>query len=230
MSIKDNLERVRERIECAAERAGRTPGEITIVAITKTHGPDVVEEAIRAGIRDIGENRMQEFLRKAGAIDLPCRWHLVGHLQTNKVNKAVGRFALVHSVDSIRLAEKLAAASEREGVATDVLCEVNTSGEESKYGFQPEETPEACAKISELAGLRMSGLMTVGPWVSDQSVVAKAFVTLRCLKERIERESDGDLVLEHLSMGMSDDFEIAIAEGSTVVRLGRVLFGERESY
>ena len=104
MSIKDNLERVRERIHRAAERAGRNPGEITVVAVTKTHGPDVVVEAIRAGISDIGENRMQEFLRKEGAIDLPCRWHLVGHLQTNKVNKAVGRFALVHSVDSIRLA------------------------------------------------------------------------------------------------------------------------------
>ncbi len=230
MSIRDNLERVRERIERAAERAGRTPGEITVVAVTKTHGSDVVEEAIRAGIGDVGENRMQEFLRKADAVDLPCRWHLVGHLQTNKVNKAVGRFALVHSIDSIRLAEKLAVAGERAGIATDVLCEVNTSGEESKYGFQPDETPEACGRIAELPGLRLRGLMTVGPWVSDQSVVAEAFVTLRRLKERIERESEGDLVLDHLSMGMTDDFEIAIEEGSTIVRLGRVLFGERESY
>jgi pyridoxal phosphate enzyme (YggS family) len=230
MSIEENLLRVRERIQRAAERAGRTSGEITLVAVTKTHGPDVVEEAIRAGISDIGENRMQEFLRKAGEVDLPCRWHLVGHLQTNKINKAVGRFALVHSVDSIRLAEKLAAASERRGTVTDVLCEVNTSGEESKYGFQPEATPEACARIAALAGLRVRGLMTVGPWVSDQSVVAESFVTLRRLKERIERESAGEIMLEHLSMGMTDDFEIAIAEGSTIVRLGRVLFGERENY
>ena len=230
MSVKDNLERVRERIERAAVRAGRAPDEITIVGITKTHGPHVVEEAIRAGIEDIGENRIQEFLRKAEAVGLPCRWHLVGHLQTNKVNKAVGRFALVHPVDSIRLAEKLAAASEQRGITTEVLCEVNTSGEESKYGFRPGETPEACAEIAGLAGLRLRGLMTVGPWVSDRSVVTEAFVTLRRLRERIERESGGDIQLPHLSMGMTDDFEIAIAEGSTIVRLGRVLFGEREGY
>ncbi len=230
MSLKENLERVRERIARAAERAGRDPSGITIVAVTKTHAPAVVEEAIRAGIPDIGENRIQEFLKKAAEVVLPCRWHLVGHLQTNKVNKAVGRFALVHSVDSIRLAEKLAGASEQRGITTDVLCEVNTSGEESKYGFRPEETPEACRAISALNGLTLRGLMTVGPWVSDRSAVTAAFVTLRRLKERIERESAGEIVLEHLSMGMTDDFEIAVAEGSTIVRLGRVLFGEREAY
>lgn len=230
MSIKENLERVRDQIHRAAERAGRTADEITVVAVTKTHGPEVVEEAIRAGIEDVGENRMQEFLRKAEAVGPACRWHLVGHLQTNKVNKAVGRFALVHSVDSIRIAEKLATASEQQGLTTDVLCEVNTSGEESKYGFQPEETVEACARIAGLTGLRLRGLMTVGPWVSDQSIVAKAFAALRHLKERVEREIDGDTRPFHLSMGMTDDFEIAIAEGSTIVRLGRVLFGERDGY
>ena len=230
MSIRVNLESVRERIEHAAERAGRDPGEITIVAVTKTHGPEVVEEAIRAGIEDVGENRIQEFLRKADAVDLPCRWHLIGHLQTNKVNKAVGRFTLIHSVDSMRLAEKLSGASDKQGITTDILCEVNASNEESKYGFRPEETPEACVKIAALPGLRLRGLMTVGPWVSDQSIVIKAFVTLRHLKERIERESDGALTSLHLSMGMTDDFEVAIAEGATIIRLGRVLFGEREAY
>jgi pyridoxal phosphate enzyme (YggS family) len=230
MSIKDNLERVRERIRRAAERAGRSPDEITVVAVTKTHGPDVVEEAIRAGITDIGENRMQEFLRKSAEVELDCRWHLVGHLQTNKVNKAIGRFALIHSVDSVRLAEKISAAGEREGITTDVLCEVNTSGEESKYGLGAEEAVDLCGRIAVLPHIRLRGLMTVGPWVDDQSVIAASFAALRRLRERIEHESDGDISLEHLSMGMTDDFEIAIAEGSTIIRLGRVLFGEREAY
>jgi pyridoxal phosphate enzyme (YggS family) len=138
-----------------------------------------------------------------------------------------GRFALIQSVDSIKLAEKLSRVGEERGIVTDILVEVNTSGEESKHGFAPEETIEAFGSISRLAALRVRGLMTVGPWVSDTAVITAAFKGLRKLKEQIEKAGTGETVLEHLSMGMSDDFEIAIAEGSTMVRLGRVLFGER---
>lgn len=211
----------------AAERSGRSSSDVTIVAVTKTFGPERVEEAIRGGILDVGENRVQEFLGKADLVSLECRWHLVGHLQTNKVNKAIGRFALIQSVDSRKLAERLSRAGEERGITTDILIEVNTSGEASKHGFDPDETVDAFGEIVRLPALSVRGLMTVGPWVEDETIVASAFARLRELKEEIERSVPGDLVLEHLSMGMSDDFELAIREGSTMIRLGRILFGER---
>jgi pyridoxal phosphate enzyme (YggS family) len=231
-TVKDNLERVRERIARAAERGGRTADAITIVAVTKTHGPEVVTEAIEAGIIDVGENKVQEFLAKAPSVKLPCRWHLVGHLQTNKVTKVIGSFALIQSVDSLRLAEHLSRSGAQDDTTTDILLEVNTSGEESKYGLAPEETVDLCGRIAALPNLRVRGLMTIGPLVSDTAVVASAFARLRRLKEEIEaahheRVAGTHAAMEHLSMGMTDDFEIAIAEGSTMVRLGRVLFGER---
>ena len=227
MTIKDNLERVRERIARAAERAGRDPKTITIVAVTKTHGPEVVTAAIEAGITDIGENKVQEFLAKAPEVKLPCRWHLVGHLQTNKVAKVIGRFALIQSIDSLRLAEHLSRAGASAGVTTDILLEVNTSGEESKFGLAPDEVIERVRRSSQSCpNLRVRGLMTVGPLVDEPSVVGAAFARLRRLKEEIEASRIENVSMEHLSMGMTDDFEIAIAEGSTMVRLGRVLFGE----
>jgi len=229
MTIKDNLERVKERIAQAAARAGRDPAAITIVAVTKTHGPDVVIAAIESGIADVGENKVQEFLAKAPEVKLPCRWHLVGHLQTNKVAKIVGRFALIQSVDSFRLAEHLSAAGCKAGATTDILLEVNTSGEGSKFGLPPDGALDMCSLVAGLPNLRIRGLMTVGPLVSDVGSVGAAFTKLRSLKENIEAARIENVSMEHLSMGMTDDFEIAIAEGSTMVRLGRVLFGERET-
>ena len=227
MSFEENLAYVRERIARAAERSGRSESDITIVAVTKTFGPETVEEAVRGGIRDVGENRVQEFLEKADRVSLDCRWHLVGHLQTNKINKAIGRFVLIQSVDSIKLAERLSRASEERDISTEILIEVNTSGEASKHGFNPEETVDAFGGIAGLPALSVRGLMTVGPWVEDKTVIASSFGTLRKLKEEIDRSVSNDIVLEHLSMGMSGDYELAIREGSTMVRLGRVLFGER---
>lgn len=225
--ILENLKRVRERIELAAARVQRSCDEITIIAVTKTHGPDVVRAAIEAGIEDIGENRVQEFLAKAPSVDLPCRWHLVGHLQTNKVRKIIGRFHLIQSVDSVRLAERLSSEGVRNRALTDILLEVNTSGESSKFGLLPDETLDACAKIAELPALRIRGLMTVGPLYGGREAAAAAFATLRKLAESISYARIENVTMEHLSMGMSDDFEIAILEGSTMVRLGRALFGER---
>jgi pyridoxal phosphate enzyme (YggS family) len=229
MTIAENLEHVRERIARAAERVGRDASDVTIVVVTKTFGADVVEEAIRAGVADIGENKVQEFLEKAPAVKLPCRWHLVGHLQTNKVPKVIGRFALIQSVDSLRLAERLSAAGDRAGVTTEILLEVNTSGEESKYGLSPKAALDECARIAKLPSLRIRGLMTVGPLVSDPGSVAAAFATLRRVRDQVAAARIENVSMEHLSMGMTDDFEIAIAEGSTMVRLGRVLLGERKS-
>ncbi len=227
MSITDNYRRVRERVAEAAVKAGRDPSGITVVAVTKTHPAAAVEEALAAGVTDVGENRVQEFLSKAPDVSTPCRWHLVGHLQTNKVNKVIGKFALIHSVDSLKLAEKISEAGEREGIVTDILLEVNTSGEESKFGLQPDRAPELCRSIAGLPALRLKGLMTVGPWVEDTAVLSRAFASLRILGEKISREGITGVSMEHLSMGMTDDFETAIVEGSTIVRLGRVIFGAR---
>jgi pyridoxal phosphate enzyme (YggS family) len=227
MPIAENWKRARERVEEAAVRAGRDPSAITIVAVTKTHPAETVEEAIAAGVTDVGENRVQEFLSKEPGVSSPCRWHLIGHLQSNKVNKVIGRFAMVHSVDSIRLAGKLSAAGEREGVTTDILVEVNTSGEESKFGLEADGALELCAGIAKLPALNLRGLMTVGPWVDDKKALSRAFSSLRLLGEKIGSAGIDGISMEHLSMGMTDDFEIAIAEGSTIVRLGRVIFGAR---
>jgi hypothetical protein len=229
MTIKENLDRVRERIAAAAARAGRDPAAVTIVAVTKTHGPDVVTQAIEAGLADVGENKVQEFLAKAPDVKLPCRWHLVGHLQTNKVAKVIGRFALVQSVDSFRLAELLSRSGAAADVTTDILLEVNTSGEESKFGLPPGEVLSACELIAGLPNLRIRGLMTVGPLVSDANAVGAAFARLRRIKEGVDVARIENVSMEHLSMGMTDDFEIAIAEGSTMIRLGRILFGERRA-
>lgn len=227
MSIEDNYKRVKDRVAEAAVKAGRDPSGITIVAVTKTRSAETVNEVIEAGAADVGENRMQEFLGKVEGVRLPCRWHLIGHLQTNKVNKAIGRFELIHSVDSFKLVEKLDQAGERKEIVTDILLEVNTSGETSKFGLATEETMELCRQISGLAHVRVKGLMTVGPWVDDPLVLSEAFGALRKLRDEISRESIDNISMHHLSMGMTDDFEIAIAEGSTIVRLGRVIFGSR---
>jgi hypothetical protein len=229
MTIKENLDLVRVRVAAAAARAGRDPAAITIVAVTKTHGPEIVTQAIEAGLADVGENRVQEFLAKAPDVKLPCRWHLVGHLQTNKVAKVIGRFALVQSVDSFRLAEHLSRSGAAAGVTTDILLEVNTSGEESKFGLPPDDVLSACELIAKLPNLRIRGLMTVGPLGSDANAVGAAFVRLRRIKEGVDVARIANVSMEHLSMGMTDDFELAIAEGSTMIRLGRILFGERPS-
>ncbi len=227
MSIRENLERVRERIERAAESAGRDSSGITIIGVSKTHGPDKIMEAVDAGIADLGENRVQEFLGKVDRVQRECRWHLIGHLQTNKVSKVIGRFTMIHSVDSLKLAEKLGRASADAGIVTDILLEVNTSGEGSKNGIDPEGAVDLCHMVSPIMGIRLKGLMTVGPWVDDIAVVTRAFEKLRRLGEDVTRAGIENVEMEHLSMGMTDDFEAAIAEGSTMLRLGRVLFGER---
>ena len=179
MSIIDNYQAVRDRVAEAAVKAGRDPSSITIVAVTKTHPASVVKEALEAGITDVGENRVQEFLGKADDISIPCKWHLIGHLQTNKVNKVIGRFGLIHSVDSFKLAERLDQAGKREGVSTDILVEVNTSEEATKFGLGVDMTIELCEKISKLDNIRLKGLMTVGPWVDDVDLLRRSFRSLR---------------------------------------------------
>ena len=219
MDIARNIAEVRERIAHAAARAGRSSDEITIIAVTKSVDDSAIQQAVEAGIKHFGENRVQEAQRKI--LRLPgsglCpTWHMIGHLQRNKVQTALKIFDIIHSVDSIRLAQSISAQAER---ILPVLLQVNVAGERTKGGFQRDELSEAVAEISKMPNLSLKGLMTIAPLVDDPEEVRPVFKELREL-----RTSFG---MEHLSMGMSNDFEIAVEEGATMVRLGRIIFGER---
>lgn len=221
MTIAENLSRVRARIEEACRRAGRAPDEVTLVGVTKTVSVDAVAEAYEAGLRDMGENRVQEAQSKIEALaarGVRPRWHLIGHLQTNKAKTAIGLFDILHSVDSLRLARTL---SRQTGEQVPVLLEVNVAQEASKFGFAPDDLPRAFSDIAALPNIEVRGLMTVAPQ-SDHPERARAVF-------RRLREFGDALGLAELSMGMTDDFEVAIEEGATVVRVGRAIFGPRQS-
>jgi pyridoxal phosphate enzyme (YggS family) len=217
---------VRERIERARARAGRS-GEVTLVAVTKTHPAEVVQAAIRAGVADVGENRVQELEQKVPEVGRGAvRWHLIGHLQRNKVAKALPLFDLLHSLDSLRLAQALSDAAVKSGASVRALVEVNSAGEETKGGVPAAEAVEVVGRIAELPGLELLGMMTMAPFTDDQAVVRRAFRATRELCEETARQVAGFEGRE-LSMGMSNDFEIAVEEGATLVRVGSSIFGER---
>jgi pyridoxal phosphate enzyme (YggS family) len=222
-----DLAAVRARIDAAAMRAGRSGDAVRIVAVTKGHPLERVKEAAAAGLLDLGENRVQEALAKQAAWpDAPVRWHLVGHLQRNKARLAVGRFTLIHSLDSLRLADALEVAAAAAGLVQEVLVEVNVSREPHKSGVAPGEAAELVRHAATLPHLRVQGLMAMAPLTADTGVQRRTFRQLRELRDGL---ATGDLRLPVLSMGMSNDFEPAVEEGATMVRLGTVLFGERAS-
>lgn len=229
MAIEDNVRQVRARIAAACARAHRDPREVEIVAVSKTVDVEHIRQAIAAGITIIGENRVQEAWPKVQAIGRAVAWHMVGHLQTNKVKRALECFDLIQSVDSLHLAEEISRRATTCGRRVDVFVEVNTSGETSKFGVPPERAPQLVARIATLPGVRVLGLMTVGAFLPDPELVRPCFTTLRQLKEEIDRLGLNDVHLKHLSMGMTDDFEVAVEEGATIVRLGRAIFGPRQS-
>jgi hypothetical protein len=224
--LERTLPKLRERVRRAVEAAGREPGSVRIVAVTKGHPLDAVDAALAAGLRDLGENRVEELEEKRAARpDAPATWHLIGHVQSRKARRAAELSDLVHSVDSLRLAEKLARAGEDEAREVDVLAQVNTSGEASKSGLELEGAVETVHEIAELPGLRVRGLMTMAPFVDDERVLRAAFASLRETGERLRRVTDR--VGGELSMGMTNDLDVAIREGSTMIRIGTALFGER---
>ena len=224
MDLQSRYEQVKERIARAAGRSGRDPDAITLVAVTKTVTTSAVREAYEAGIRNIGENRVQELLRKQSELtDLPVRWHFIGHLQTNKVRQVLPIASMIHSVDSPRLARRIHDLAADRG-EVDVLLQVNTSSEETKYGVAPSDLPELIASMRGLDRLRIQGLMTLGPLTEDEDAIRSSFRMLReCLS--LLRETVPDAAV--LSMGMTNDYEIAIEEGATHVRIGTALFGPR---
>jgi PLP dependent protein len=231
MSIAENIARLRERIETAARRAGRTPEEITLMAVSKTFPPEMIREAYGAGIRVFGENRVQEFAGKAGALrDLAeAEWHLIGHLQSNKAAKAVELFGAVDSVDSVRLAERLNNFVEGAGRMLPVLIEINVGGEEAKSGLAmgSEELEHILIGAPKWKNLAIRGLMTVPPYAEDPEGARAYFRQLREIRDGIAARGMPAVSMEVLSMGMSHDFEVAIEQGSTCVRVGTAIFGER---
>ena len=220
------LAEVRARIEAAARRAGRDPAAVEIVAVTKTHGAEVVDEAYRAGLGIVGENKVQEAAWKRPASAQGPAWHLIGHLQSNKVRKALELFDFFHSVDSAALADRMQAIAEETGASPHLLLEVNVSGEQSKSGMKPEEVDGVLAHIAQdCPRLTVEGLMTMAPFSENPEDARPYFRKLRELRDGLEKELG--IGLPRLSMGMSGDFEVAVEEGATWVRLGTVLFGER---
>ena len=218
--MERRIREIERRVAAAAERAGRSPSGITMVGVTKTVGPRAIQAAFQAGMRHFGESRIQEAKEKISqltALQPQPTWHMVGHLQTNKARLAAELFDIIHSVDSIRLAEAISQDAEHN---MPILIEVNVSGEASKYGFGPDEVGPAMEQVARLPHLEVSGLMTIAPYTDDPEEVRPIFRRLRQLRD--------SLGLEHLSMGMTDDFEVAIEEGATMVRIGRAIFGERE--
>ncbi len=226
MSIAENVARVRDRVHAAQRRAGRVTEPLTLVAITKTHGAGVVRDVIAAGVRDIGENRVQELLSKQDEVGIAaCRWHLVGPLQRNKAAKVVDRVELVHAIDGVRIAETLDRLARERGTRVRVLLEVNTTGEPRKHGVVPADAPQTADELVRLDAVDWVGLMTMGPLDGDESDIRRSFRSLARLAERLRTATGRPL--PELSMGMSDDFEIAIEEGSTMIRVGRGITGER---
>lgn len=225
MDLLTRIRDIQKRIQDAAARSGRPASDVTLLAVTKTFPAETIQAAYDLGLREFGENRVQEALEKIPALPPDIRWHLIGQLQTNKINKTLGRFVLIHSIDSVELAEAL---SKRQiGTTQDVLLEVNTSGESSKSGVAPGETLLAAQKIASLPSLRLKGLMTVGPLTEDVQKQRTAFKTLKELFDKACTQSWAGDSFKTLSMGMSGDFEMAVEEGSTLVRVGSAIFGRR---
>jgi len=233
MEISERIARVRQRMEDAAKRAGRAPGAIALMGVTKTQPAELIREAYQAGLRLFGENRVQEFSDKSELVgDLHgADWHLIGHLQSNKAAKAAGLFASVDSVDSLRLAEKLNEAAQKNARKLGVLIEVNVGGEEAKSGVAPvsREFEEILRAAERLEWLEIRGLMTVPPFLQNAEDVRPFFKTLRGIRDEVAKRKLPRVGMDELSMGMSHDFEIAIEEGSTCVRVGTAIFGVRHT-
>lgn len=223
--IADNLKYVTQRVAMCCEKTGRRPEDVRLVCVTKTASVEQIREAVAAGARIIGENRVQDALAKHRLIGDAVVWHLIGHLQTNKARDAVRIFSLIHTVDSIRLARAIDREAAALGKIQDVLVQVNISGEDTKFGIAPECLDGLLGEMGELSHIRVGGLMTIAPLVDDPEKVRLVFRALRKLLDASNGPRSAAFAMRELSMGMTDDFEVAVEEGSTLVRAGRAIFG-----
>lgn len=225
--IKENLEFVQTRIKEVCKRAERDPESVCLIAVSKTQPVEALEEAYAQGIRDFGENKVQELMEKEAVLPKDIRWHMIGHLQRNKVKYIVGKAYLIHSVDSVRLAEEISKEALKKGVIADILVEVNVAEEETKFGANTEESCNLVEQISVFPGIRIKGLMTIAPYVEDSEDNRKFFCKLKQLAIDIMKKNIDNVTMDILSMGMTGDYEVAIEEGATYVRVGTGIFGER---
>lgn len=225
--IHENLKSVEKRIEEACKRAGRDRSEVTLIAVSKTKPVSDVEEAMKDGIVDFGENKVQEIVDKYEAIEKKLNWHMIGHLQRNKVKYIVDKVCLIHSVDSIRLAEQIDHEAAKKNLVCPILIEVNVAGEESKFGVSTEEALPLIQEISKLNHVKVEGLMTIAPFVDNPEENRVHFKTLKNLQVDIKSKNIDNVSMDILSMGMTGDFEVAIEEGATMVRVGTGIFGKR---
>ena len=225
--VSENLEQVKANIEAACKRVGRDPKDVRLVAVSKTKPISLIEEAIEAGQDIFGENKVQEMCDKMEVLPDNIKWHMIGHLQRNKVKYIAGKVELIHSVDSIRLAKQISDEAQKQSIEIPVLLEVNVAREESKFGFFTEETEDACREISKMPGIRVKGLMTSAPFVENAEDNRKYFKKLYELYVDMKRKNIDNVDMHVLSMGMSGDYEVAIEEGATMVRIGTGIFGAR---
>lgn len=226
--LRENLQDVEKRIQEACLRAGRKREEITLIAVSKTKPIPMLEEIYQEQIRDFGENKVQELTQKEEVLPKDIRWHMIGHLQRNKIKYIVDKTTLIHSVDSIRLAEAIHKEAQKKGVVADVLLEVNVAEEESKFGFSYEEVLPALETLKTFSNIRIRGLMTIAPFVEDPEENRSVFASLKQLSVDIAKKNIDNIEVEILSMGMTNDFEVAIEEGATMIRVGTAIFGERQ--
>lgn len=228
MSVAENLKTIRERVDAACERAGRRPEEVALIAVSKTKPLSMLQEAYEAGARDFGENKVQEILEKYPEMPEDARFHMIGHLQTNKAKQVVGKAVLIHSVDSLHLAEKIEQEAAKRDLTADILLEVNVAREESKFGLMLEEVIPLLEEVKNLPHVRVRGLMTIAPNVENPEENRKHFKKLYQLYVDIKSKNIDNGTMSVLSMGMTGDFEVAVEEGATMIRVGTGIFGSRQ--
>ncbi|MBP5197775.1 MAG: YggS family pyridoxal phosphate-dependent enzyme [Lachnospiraceae bacterium] len=225
--IAENYQEVSNKIKAACDKAGREYEDVTLITVSKTKPVSDLREAYDAGSRDFGENKVQEMMDKIPQLPSDIRWHMIGHLQRNKVKYLIGKVYLIHSVDSVRLAEEISKESVKAGVVTDILVEVNVAGEESKFGTGTEESKALVREIAKFPGIHIKGLMTIAPYVEDPEENREVFKALKKMSEELAAENLENTEMTTLSMGMTGDYEVAVEEGATFVRVGTGIFGER---
>lgn len=226
--IRENIEHVRENIRAACEKSGRKAEDVTLIAVSKTKPVSMLQEAYECGCRDFGENKVQELVEKWEQMPKDIRWHMIGHLQRNKVKYIVDKVFMIHSVDSLRLAQEIEKEAAKKEVNVNILVEVNVAGEESKFGATSEEAATLVEEIAKLPHISVRGLMTIAPYVEDSEENRRYFAKLKQIYVDIIHKNIDNVFMEELSMGMTGDYEVAITEGATYVRVGTGIFGERE--
>lgn len=225
--LKENYDEIRSKIDEACKKTGRDPKEVTLIAVSKTKPNEMIKELYDAGVRDFGENKVQELAKKMEELPDDIKWHQIGHLQRNKVKYILGKTELIHSVDSYRLAEEINIQAKRKGISVDILIELNIGEEDSKFGLDKDDAISFVKQVSELDGLKVKGLMTVAPFVEDPEANREIFKSMKELSNEIAALNIKNVSMDVLSMGMTNDYIVAVEEGATLVRVGTAIFGAR---